>query len=352
MHTKQPDTRHQRHYSLCCKPVSLRPYHTFGMEVLAHRFYPITNLHELADVLGAEKEPFLVLGGGSNVLFLGDVQQPILHNQMKGVSVSGEEGDQVLVCAGGGENWHDLVVWAVERGFGGLENLSLIPGTVGAAPVQNIGAYGVELKDVFHSLKAIDLHTGQSVTFLPADCCFGYRHSIFKEPANKGRYFIYEVSFLLQKRNHRLHTSYGQIEEMLRTTGIQEPTIADVSKAVIAIRQSKLPDPKEIGNAGSFFKNPEIPLEQFQKLKEKHQNIVCYPVTDTTVKVPAGWLIEQCGWKGKRLGAVGVHARQSLVLVHYGGGTGYELLELAKQIQMHVFEVFGIQIVPEVNIVS
>jgi UDP-N-acetylmuramate dehydrogenase len=252
------------------------------------------------------------------------------------------------VKAGGGEVWHDLVLFCLQHNLGGIENLSLIPGTVGAAPLQNIGAYGVELKDVFEELEAVNLATGELHTFDKAACQFGYRESVFKHES-RGQYIVASVTLRLRKE-HQLNTSYGAIQTTLEEMQVQQPTIHDVSAAVCHIRRSKLPDPAQIGNAGSFFKNPEIPVLLYDVLKEKYPGMPAYPVSEAAVKVPAGWLIEQCGWKGKVIENYGVHKNQALVLVNYGGAHGEKLLALARDIIQSVQEKFGITLQPEVNI--
>jgi UDP-N-acetylmuramate dehydrogenase len=300
-----------------------------------------------------------VLGGGSNLLFTKSYYDFLfIKNDIKGIKkVENTEGvsnhsitqspNHQIIEIGGGESWHDLVLWCLKNNLGGIENLSLIPGTVGAAPIQNIGAYGVELKDIFVKLEATNLQTLENQTFTHNDCRFGYRDSIFKQEL-KGKYLISKVYLKLTQKEHKIQTNYGDIQRLLAEWHIIEPTIQDVSKAVINIRQSKLPDPSVIGNAGSFFKNPEITQIQFDALKKDHLNIVGYP-TDRGVKVAAGWLIEQCGWKGKRYGNVGVHERQALVLVNYGKGNGLEIKQLAQRIQVSVLEKFGIELMAEVN---
>ncbi|WP_347159340.1 UDP-N-acetylmuramate dehydrogenase [Pontibacter chitinilyticus] len=331
--------------------VSLKPYNTFGIDVNARHFARFNSVEELQQLLQmpelqqAEK---LVLGGGSNLLFTKDFDGVVLQNGIKGIAVVREDEEHVYVKAGGGEVWHDFVRFALESNFGGVENLSLIPGTVGAAPLQNIGAYGVELKDVFHELEAVHLPTGEVHTYDNASCHFGYRESIFKND-KKGQYIVTHVTFRLQKQ-HVLNTSYGAIQSTLQEMQVQQPSIQDVSAAVCHIRQSKLPDPKQIGNAGSFFKNPEIPLPQYENLKAQFPNIPSYPVSATTVKVPAGWLIEQCGWKGKVIDNYGVHKNQALVLVNYGGASGDKVRQLAYDIIASVDAKFGIRLHPEVNI--
>ncbi len=331
--------------------ISLKPLHTFGAEVFADYFVEIQSISDLQQLIadGTLKAPHLFLGGGSNVLFTDNFKGLILKNCIKGKEVYQEDDQFVWINAASGEVWHDVVIWTVANGWGGLENLSLIPGTVGAAPMQNIGAYGVELTQVFESLEAVNIQTGQIEIFDHAACAFGYRESVFKHAA-KGKYFIASVRLKLTK-HPQVQVNYGAIQEVLKSNGIHNPTIQDVSDAVIHIRRSKLPDPKELGNAGSFFKNPEISADLFHKLQSKFPQIPGYPVSDGNIKVPAGWLIEQCGWKGKIVGKTGSHAKQALVLVNYGGATGKEILDLAKAISASVFEKFGIQINPEVNVV-
>jgi UDP-N-acetylmuramate dehydrogenase len=330
---------------------SLKPYNTFGIDVKARIFVRFDSVQELQDLLQRPEvrdEPKLVLGGGSNVLFTKDYDGVVLLNGIKGMEIVREDADYAYVQAGGGESWHDLVLFCLEHNLGGIENMSLIPGTVGAAPLQNIGAYGVELKDVFEQLEAVHLPSGEVHTFDHAACEFGYRESVFKHRL-KGQYIVTTILLRLRKQ-HTLNTTYGAIQTTLQEMQVQQPTIQDVSAAVCHIRRSKLPDPAQIGNAGSFFKNPEIPLLLFDVLKEKHPDMPAYPVSESSVKVPAGWLIEQCGWKGKTLDNYGVHKNQALVLVNYGGATGDKLLQLAHDIIQSVQEKFGITLQPEVNI--
>ncbi|MFD2999422.1 UDP-N-acetylmuramate dehydrogenase [Pontibacter toksunensis] len=329
----------------------LKQYNTFGIDARAKlfaRFESVEELQALLKMPEIQKEEKLVLGGGSNLLFTKDFDGVVLQNGIKGIKVLREDETHVYVEAGGGEIWHTFVLYALQQNYGGVENLSLIPGTVGAAPLQNIGAYGVELKDTFHELEAVHLQTGEVQIFDNATCKFGYRESIFKNDL-KGQYVVTSVVFRLNKK-HTLNTSYGAITTTLEEMQVQQPSIQDISAAVCHIRQSKLPDPSQIGNAGSFFKNPEIPLEQYQQLKEQYPAIPSYPVSETTVKVPAGWLIEQCGWKGKVLGNYGVHKNQALVLVNYGGAKGEQVRQLAYDIITSVEQKFGIQLHPEVNI--
>jgi UDP-N-acetylmuramate dehydrogenase len=348
------------------KNYNLKNHNTFGIESHCAAFAVVQNEQDLKAVLAQNKLPIYILGGGSNLLFT----QPhydflFIKNEIKGIkkvqntgfndkNTEGPPNDPMTqltnsqtIEIGGGVGWHELVLWCLENDLGGIENLSLIPGTVGAAPIQNIGAYGVELKDVFVKLEAINLQTLENQTFTYNDCRFGYRESIFKQDL-KGRFLITKVYLKLTQKDHKIQTNYGDIQRVLSEKNILNPTIRDVSNAVISIRQSKLPDPTVIGNAGSFFKNPEIPQTQFDALKNAHPNIVGYP-TEKGVKVAAGWLIEQCGWKGKRVGEVGVHERQALVLVNYGNGKGLEIKQLAQDIQNSILEKFGIGLSAEVN---
>ncbi|MBD1395822.1 UDP-N-acetylmuramate dehydrogenase [Pontibacter sp. JH31] len=330
---------------------SLKPYNTFGIDVKARHFARFDSVQELQELLQrpeVKDEPKLILGGGSNVLFTKNFEGIVLLNGIKGIAVLRQDNAFAYVKAGGGEVWHDLVQFCLEHNLGGVENLSLIPGTVGAAPLQNIGAYGTELKDVFVELEAVHLETGSIHTFDKNACQFGYRESVFKHAA-KDQFIVTSVTLQLHKQ-HQLNTAYGAIKTTLEEMRVQQPTIQDVSAAVCHIRRSKLPDPTQIGNAGSFFKNPEIPVLLFDVLKEKHPDMPAYPVSEDRVKIPAGWLIEQCGWKGKEIGNYGVHKNQALVLVNYGGAEGEKLLQLAYDIIDSVQEKFGIILQPEVNI--
>lgn len=332
--------------------ISLKPYNTFGIAANARYFIEIGSEDELREALALEGyPPIFVLGGGSNVLLTGDLEALVLHLNIKGIGVKLEDDSQVVITARAGENWHQLVLWTLERDYGGLENLSLIPGNTGTAPIQNIGAYGVEIRDVFESCTAMEVESGILKTFSAADCDFGYRDSYFKNEG-RGRYIITSVDLRLQKNKHRLNTSYGAIEAELKARGVSRPGIRDVSDAVIAIRQSKLPDPKVLGNSGSFFKNPVISGQACRKLVSDHPEAPVYKVSDQEWKVPAGWMIEQCGFKGKRFGDAGVHSRQALVLVNYGKATGRELLDLANSIKDAVLQKFGVAIEPEVNIIG
>lgn len=331
--------------------VSLKNYNTFGIDAKARQFLSVTTEDELVAVLQAyPHEKKFILGGGSNMLLTRDLDELVIHIGMKGKSIVREDDDTVDVRCMGGEAWHDFVMWAISQDFGGIENMSLIPGNVGTSPVQNIGAYGVEIKDTFVSCDAIAIKTGERRTFSLEECRFGYRESIFKNEV-KDQYVITSVTFRLTRRNHVIRTAYGDIQAELAKQGVTTPTIKDVSNAVIAIRQSKLPDPKELGNSGSFFKNPVIPMAQFEALKERFPDIRHFPVSDSEVKVPAGWLIEQAGMKGFRDGDAGVHKNQALVLVNYGNATGQEIIALSEKVQKAVYDKFGIEIETEVNLV-
>lgn len=332
--------------------VSLKDFNTFGIDVNAKYFISVSNKAELIEALQLPKfQDYFILGGGSNMLLTRDIEIPVLHVNLKGKEVVATSPETVLVEVQAGENWHEFVLWCLENNYGGVENLSLIPGNVGTSPIQNIGAYGVELKDVFSHCIAIDIETQEEKVFTLEDCQFGYRNSIFKNEA-KGKYIITSVFFKLTSQEHILNTSYGAIQQELESNTITNPTIKDVSNAVIAIRQRKLPNPKEIGNSGSFFKNPVISKTAFESLQKNYPNAPHYVVSDTEIKVPAGWLIEQCGFKGKRFRDAGVHKNQALVLVNYGNATGAEILALAKKIQEAVLEKFNIAIDAEVNVIS
>ncbi|QSE96880.1 UDP-N-acetylmuramate dehydrogenase [Fulvivirga lutea] len=332
------------------KEASLKSYNTFGLEAKAKFFQEVKSEEALKNVLQNNQEELLILGGGSNILLTKDFDGLVLKNSIEGIDVIKESDDYVIVKVGAGVIWHDFVLYAIEKNWGGIENLSLIPGTVGAAPMQNIGAYGVEIKEVFESLEAIHIKTLDKKVFLKDECEFGYRESVFKHTA-KGQYIITSVTFKLTKKEHTLNTSYGAIKEILNQNGISHPTIKDVSDAVIQIRQSKLPDPKKIGNAGSFFKNPTIDKLDYEMLKLEYQDIPGYVVSENEVKVPAGWLIEKCGWKGEKRGNIGVHKNQALVLVNYGNGSGDEIKQLAIDIRESVISKFGIHLMPEVNFI-
>ncbi|MEQ9591578.1 MAG: UDP-N-acetylmuramate dehydrogenase [Cyclobacteriaceae bacterium] len=332
---------------------SLLPHNTMRIDAKARYFAEVTTTEDLQEILSSsayQNMSRLVLGGGSNILFTKDFPGIVLKVSMRGMNVVKESEQNIWLKVAAGENWHELVMHCVTNDWGGIENLSLIPGTVGAAPMQNIGAYGVEIKDVVDQVEGIDLETGKPRVFSNAECEFGYRESVFKRGLRE-KYFISSVTLILSKINHRLNTTYGAIQETLTSLNVKSITIQAISEAVIAIRKNKLPDPAVIGNAGSFFKNPTIDQLHFNSLKVTHPTVPHYQIDNQYVKIPAGWLIEQCGWKGKRVDDVGVHPLQALVLVNYSSKKGDAILSLAKDIQHSVLEKFGIELTPEVNIV-
>lgn len=335
------------------RAVNLRPYNTFGISATADYFY---NLHKAEDFQALiqsgiyRKNSVLIVGGGSNILLTSDFHGLIVRNTIKGIAVLNDTNGVVRMKVASGENWHDLVMHCVQHNYGGIENLALIPGTVGAAPMQNIGAYGVEIQHVVEQVDVVDRNTGIQRSLTSAECRFGYRESVFKHEL-KEKYFISSVTLRLTSKEHQLNTAYGAIQETLQKMNVTKATIADVARAVIAIRTSKLPDPKEIGNAGSFFKNPSVTNDVYNTLKAAYPAMPGYIGENQYVKIPAAWLIEQCGWKGKRINDVGVHQHQALVLVNYGNGKGNEILQLAKNIQRSVKEKFNIELTPEVNII-
>ena len=331
------------------KNISLKPFNTFGIDVIAKEFVAVASIEELVKVLDTNPTDILVLGGGSNMLLTKAVEALVLHVNLKGITEISKSENSVRIQVAAGENWHELVCWCLDKNYGGLENLSLIPGNVGTAPIQNIGAYGVELKDSFISCEALNIHTKTLKTFTKDDCDFGYRNSIFKQ-ALKGQYIITSVVFELSSKNHHLKTNYGAIETELNRSGIDQPTIQDVSKAVISIRNSKLPDPKVIGNSGSFFKNPIISLSKFEELQTQFPQMPSYKVSEDAIKIPAGWLIETSGFKGKTFTNYGVHSKQALVLVNHGGANGTDILNLSLQIQNAIKFIFDIDLETEVNI--
>ena len=330
--------------------ISLKPFNTFGIEASTRYFGRFSSVEELNQILTSNKDKeLLILGGGSNILLTKNFDGLTLINEIKGFEVTKNDGDSVIVKSGAGEIWHEFVLKCIENNFSGVENLSLIPGSVGASPMQNIGAYGVEIKDVFESVEAYHIPTGELHTFSKEECEFGYRESVFKRKY-KGQYVIIYVSYKLSLSAPKVNTSYGAIESELKEMNISTPSIKDVSQAVINIRSSKLPNPKEIGNAGSFFKNPVISKELFDKLIVEFPTIPNYPAENDGKKIAAGWLIEQCGWKGKTLGHYGVHKLQALVLVNYKGATGTEIYDLSSSIIKDVEDKFGITLEREVNI--
>lgn len=334
--------------------LSLRQYNTFGIDVKAKLFADFNSVTQLQEVLQyvhhhSPRIPRMILGGGSNVLFTQDVHALVLKNGITGIELVKEDEQFVYVKVGAGVNWHSFVLHCVQQGWAGIENLSLIPGNAGASPMQNIGAYGVEIKDVFEELEAYHLNDKTVVNFSASDCAFGYRESVFKR-TYKGQFVILTVTYRLRK-NPIFQTSYGAVNEELEKMGVKELSIAAISQAVINIRSSKLPDPKQIGNAGSFFKNPSISKEQCDQLKNEFAQLVAYSNADGSMKLAAGWLIEQCGWKGYRKGDAGCHAKQALVLVNYGAATGKEIYDLSEEILQSVKVKFGVELEREVNII-
>ena len=332
------------------KNVCLKPYNTFGLGAQAKlmaRVDSVSNLQEILADNSLHNEPRFILGGGSNILLTKDIDALVIKNEISGIELINETEDSFFVKSGAGIPWHELVMHCITNGYAGIENLSLIPGNVGATPMQNIGAYGVELKDVFHVLEAVELATGNVRSFSASECEFGYRESVFKRKL-KDEFVISSVTLRLNKQAN-LNTSYGAIDQELERLGISSPTIKDVSQAVIGIRQSKLPDPKVLGNSGSFFKNPVVQTVIYEELKTKYPEIPGYPAGENT-KLAAGWLIEQCGWKGKVVGNTGSHGKQALVLVNYGNATGVEIFNLSEQIMKSVYDTFGVQLEREVNV--
>jgi UDP-N-acetylmuramate dehydrogenase len=324
-------------------------FNSFGLQVNARYFAKISTVDELANLSIDHNLPLMILGGGSNILFTGNFNGYVLRNEIRGIEKTGEDDDHIFLRVGAGENWHEFVEYCISHGYAGVENLALIPGFTGASPMQNIGAYGVEIKDVFHQLEAIHLVDKQIVFFTAADCEFGYRESVFKH-RYKGQFAITHVEFRLNKKPV-YNTRYGAIEQELEKMQLKELSIRAIADAVINIRRSKLPDPAVIGNAGSFFKNPEIPAADYETLKAEFPGIVGYPVQNNQVKLAAGWLIEQAGWKGFRNGNAGVHDKQALVLVNYGGAGGEEILSLSTQIIDSIRNRYHVELEREVNII-
>lgn len=332
--------------------ISLRAFNTFGMDVTARRFCAFQDMAELRNGLDGldENERYIVLGGGSNVLFTSDFDGMVLKNELKGIRLIGETDEHFVVEVGAGEVWHEFVQKAISNKWAGIENLSLIPGSVGAAPMQNIGAYGVELESVFSSLEAYHFATGELHTFKKEDCAFGYRESVFKN-IYKDQYCITKVTFELNK-TPSYNISYGAIEAELETMGVDELSIKAISRAVMAIRMRKLPDPRLVGNAGSFFKNPVVGNDLVEEIKRTYPEVVSYPVDEKHSKIAAGWLIDKAGWKGKNLGTYGVHRNQALVLVNYGGAQGKDIYDLSSEIQTDIQQKFGVQLEREVNVIN
>ena len=330
--------------------VSLKSLNTFGVEATAKYFAQIEKIADLQTLLENpiyQQNPKFILGGGSNILFTKDFEGLVLFNNLKGIEKVRETEEAVWVKANSGENWHQFVLYCVEQGWAGIENLSLIPGSVGAAPIQNIGAYGVELKDVFSELEAFDLKTGEVEVFNREDCQFGYRDSIFKNTL-KGQYFVLSVTLKLSKvPQYKL--DYGVIRQQLEAMKVSDLSVREVSNAICLIREKKLPNPKKIGNAGSFFKNPVVSQSFFETLQKEYASIPFYTIDENLVKVPAGWLIEQCGWKGKKIGQTGAYKNQALVLINYGSATGAEVAALADKIKESVKKKFNIDLEQEVN---
>lgn len=329
----------------------LSKYNTFGIQAHANYYAAFHDLVELREALAnLPQEPILILGGGSNILITQDIKGTVLHNQMKGMEVVSETEEHVYLKVGAGVVWHDLVDYTMFKNWGGLENLSLIPGSVGASPMQNIGAYGVEIKDVMHELEAYHLENNEVQKFSNTACGFGYRESVFKRKF-KGEFVILNVTYRLSKQ-HQIKMDYGAIQDVLREKGISSPSIQDISAAVIQIRQSKLPDPKVIGNAGSFFKNPVVSKTIFERIVAEYPGAPSYRLNEMEFKVPAGWLIETAGWKGKDFGCYGVHDKQALVLVNRGGAKGSEIYDLSTKILEDIYSKFGVKLEREVNLVG
>jgi UDP-N-acetylmuramate dehydrogenase len=332
--------------------VNLRTYNTFGIEVFCDYFVELKSVDDFMSIISDpvyRNNEKLILGGGSNLLFTADFKGLVLKNSMKGIALLSEDQDTVVIQASAGENWHTFVQYCISRNYGGIENLSLIPGCVGASPMQNIGAYGVEIKEVFHSLEAYDLETGQKQEFSKEECEFGYRDSVFKNKF-RNRYLITSVSFILSK-NPKINTSYGAINTELESMRVNKPGIKEVSEAVIKIRTSKLPDPNVVGNAGSFFKNPEVSAEKYDQLKKDFDGLVAYPLFNGKYKLAAGWMIEQCGLKGYEKNGAAVHDKQALVLVNKNKARGKDVLALSEYVIEKVNEKFGVRLEREVNII-
>ncbi len=327
----------------------LQPYNTFGLPAIAQYFAKLSSVDELSNLSLGKRDNLLVLGGGSNVLFRGNIEGHVIRNEILGIEKIREDTEHLWVRVGAGESWHEFVEHCINQGWCGVENLALIPGCAGASPMQNIGAYGVEIKDVFHSLEAWHWLDGRMDQFTAEDCQFGYRESVFKRKF-KGQYIITHVTYQLRK-TPRFHVQYGAIRQELEQMGVQDLSIRAVANAVIRIRQSKLPDPAVIGNAGSFFKNPEVPEQLFHDLKERYPDIIGYSTIPGSIKLAAGWLIEKAGWKGYRKGDAGVHQKQALVLVNYGGASGDEIFDLSEAIIRSIENVFGVCLEREVNLI-
>ena len=333
--------------------VDLFAFNTFGIHAKARYLVTVSTVEDAAKVFVSDlfsRVPRLILGGGSNILLTGDFDGLVIKNEIRGIKTVAEDEQTVALKIGSGENWHALVMHCVDRDLGGIENLSLIPGTVGAAPMQNIGAYGVEIREVIQSVETMEIETGVIRNFSREECAFGYRESVFKQHL-KDKYFISSITLGLTRKNHRFNVSYGAIREVLEEKNVKDLSIRAISDAVIGIRKKKLPDPLLIGNAGSFFKNPSVDRRTFEAIRENYPAVPSFPGENNLVKIPAAWLIEQCGWKGKTLDNIGVHKHQALVLVNYGNGEGKRIWQLAMDIQSSVMEKFSIQLQPEVNVI-
>ena len=333
--------------------MNLAPHLSFGNRVECNHFIELKEIEDLHSYFSQESpRDYLVLGGGSNLLFVNSkTELDILLMSIKGKEIVLEDSEYDLVEVAAGENWHELVLWSLDQNYGGLENLSLIPGTVGAAPIQNIGAYGVELKDVLHSVNVYDIKEKRSFVLHKSECGFAYRDSIFKS-FHKGKFIITGITLKLKKKDFDIKASYGAISTELQNRNIDNPSPKDISDVVIHIRQTKLPDPKVLGNSGSFFKNPIVPKSKLKEIELDYETVPNYPVDDSLVKLPAGWLIEKAGWKGKKVGNVGCHKNQALVIVNYGGASGQEIWSHAQNVQKSVQEKFGIELSPEVNLIE
>ena len=325
---------------------------TFGIDVKAKYFTSINTINELIEVTKTnvfKDLELLILGGGSNILFTKDFDGLVILNNIKGKEIIDQNQQSIFLKIGAGENWHELVMYCVDNGWGGIENLSLIPGNTGTAPMQNIGAYGVEIKETFIELEALEISSGKIVKFNNSDCEFGYRESVFKNKM-KNQYIILNITLEL-KKNPVLNINYGDVKAILESQNIKNPAIKEVSNAIISIRQSKLPDPKKIGNSGSFFKNPIVSLNQLELIKKKYPNVVNYEINENEFKIAAGWLIERAGWKGKKFNNYGIHEKQALVLVNYGLANGMEIFELSEKIILDIKDKFGITLEREVNVI-
>ncbi|MEX1238522.1 MAG: UDP-N-acetylmuramate dehydrogenase [Cyclobacteriaceae bacterium] len=333
--------------------VDLFPFNTFGIHAKARHLVTVNTAQEAREIFKSDlfsKVPWLILGGGSNILLTKDFDGLVIKNEIRGITTVAEDERTLVLKVGSGENWHSLVMHCVDRNLGGIENLSLIPGTVGAAPMQNIGAYGVEIREVIQEVEAVEIETGAIRKFSREECAFGYRESVFKQHL-KDKYFISSITLSLTKKDHRFNVSYGALKEVLEEKKVKDLSIRAISDAVIGIRKKKLPDPLLIGNAGSFFKNPSVDQRTFDAIQKKYPDVPSFRGEKNLVKIPAAWLIEQCGWKGKTIDNIGVHKHQALVLVNYGNGDGKKIWQLAMSIRSGIMEKFSIELQPEVNVI-